>query len=120
MDDNVKDIKENLRGLFRDHIRLYSLKGIEKSSLFLGVIATFFIVLIFFIMGIIFASLALSKYLNALLDNAYLGYLLVGAGDVLVAVLLLVLVQRTRVPLLTSLFVKILVNIFKIEEDEDQ
>ena len=118
--DSIKDIKENLQTIFKDEVRLYSLKGVEKSAMFLGVIATFFIVLIFIILGIVFGSLALANYLNAVLEHAYLGYLIVGGTDILMAVLIVILVQRTKVPLLTSLFVKILVNIFNIREDEDK
>lgn len=118
--DSIKDIKENLQSIFKDEVRLYSLKGVEKSSMFLGVIATFFIVLIFIILGIVFGSLALANYLNVKLDHAYWGYLIVGGTDILLAVLLVAWVIKRKVPLLTSLFVKILVNIFNIREDEDK
>lgn len=118
--DNMNEIKEDLQRLVKDHIRLYSLKGVEKSSLFLGVIATFFIVLAFFMLGIVLGSIALANYLNTQLDHAFLGHLIVGAGDIVLAILILMIVQRTRVPLLSSLFVRILVNLFKLGEDEDQ
>ena len=118
--DNMNEIKEDLQGLVKDHIRLYSLKGVEKSSLFLGVIATFFIVLTFFMLGIVFGSLALANYLNASLDHSFLGYLIVGGGDILLAIQTVLIVQRTKVPLMSSLFVRILVNIFKLGEDEDK
>jgi len=118
--DSIKDIKENLQSIFKDEVRLYSLKGVEKSSMFLGVIATFFIVLIFIIMGIVFGSLALANYLNVKLNHAYWGYLIVGGADILLAILLVLRVVKRKIPLLTSLFVKILVNIFNIREDEDK
>jgi uncharacterized membrane protein len=118
--DSFKDIKEDLQTILKDEVRLYSLKGIEKTSMLLGVIATFIIVLIIFVLGIVFGSLALAKVLNASLDHEYLGYLIVGGGDLLLSVLLIVWVQRTKVPLLTSLFIKILVNIFNIGSDEDK
>ena len=118
--DNMNEIKEDLQGMVKDHIRLYSLKGVEKSSLFLGVIMTFFIVLTFFMLGIVFGSLALANYLNAQLDHTFLGYLIVGGADIVLSILLVIIVQRTKVPLLTNLMVRILVNIFNIKEDEDQ
>jgi hypothetical protein len=118
--DSIKEIKENLQTIFKDEVRLYSLKGVEKTSMLLGVIATFFIVLLFIILGIVFGSIALASYLNTLLDNAYWGYLIVGGTDILLAILTVGLVKRTKVPLLTNLFVRILVNIFNIKEDEDK
>lgn len=118
--DSFKDLKENLQSIFKDEVRLYSLKGVEKTSMLLGVIATFFIVMIFFMLGIVFGSLALADILNEHLDHSYLGHLIVGAGDLLISVLLILWVLRTKVPLLTSLFVKILVNIFNIRSDEDK
>jgi hypothetical protein len=118
--DSPKDIKENLRSILRDEVRLYSLKGQEKSSTFLGVIATFFIVLIIFILGIVFGSIALANFLNSRFENMYAGYLIVGGGDILLAGLLILWVIRSKVPLLTSLFVKILINLFNIRNDEDK
>jgi len=118
--DSPKDIKENLRSILRDEVRLYSLKGVEKSSTFLGVIATFFIVLIIFILGIVFGSIALANFLNSRFENMYAGYLIVGGGDILLAGLLILWVIRSKVPLLTSLFVKILINLFNIRNDEDK
>jgi hypothetical protein len=118
--DSPKDIKENLRSILRDEVRLYSLKGVEKSSTFLGVIATFFIVLIIFILGIVFGSIALANFLNSRFENIYAGYLIVGGGDILLAGLLILWVIRSKVPLLTSLFVKILINLFNIRNDEDK
>ena len=118
--DSIKDIKENLQTIFKDEVRLYSLKGIEKTAMLLGVIATFFIVLLFIILGIVFASIALASYLNTMLDHAYWGYLMVGGVDIILGILTVVVVKRTKVPLLTSLFVRILVNIFNIKEDEDK
>ncbi len=118
--DSIKDIKENLQTIFKDEVRLYSLKGIEKTAMLLGVIATFFIVLLFIILGIVFGSLALANFLNAKLEHAFWGHLIVGGADILLAVLLVILVVRRKAPLLTSLFVKILVNIFNIREDEDK
>jgi len=118
--DNLKDIRDNLQSIFKDEVRLYSLKGVEKTSKLLGVIATFVIVLIFFILGIVFGSLALANILNARLDHEFLGYIMVGGADILLAVLIILWVLRTKVPLLTSLFIKILINIFNIPSDEDK
>ena len=54
------------------------------------------------------------------MGHDFLGYLIVAGADVLLAVLLLILVARRKVPLLTNLFVRSIVSIFKISEDEDQ
>jgi hypothetical protein len=118
--ESLNDIKDNLKSIFQDEVKLYTLKGVEKASLFLGIIATFFIVTIVILLALVFASIALAKFLNLRLDHDFMGYLIVAGGDVLLAVLLLILVARRKVPLLTSLFVRTIVSIFKISEDEDQ
>jgi len=118
--DNFKDIKDDLQSIFKDQVRLYSLKGVEKTAMRLGVIATFIIVMIFFILGIAFGSLALAKILNSSMDHEFIGYIIVGGADILLSVLLILWVVKSGVPLLTSLFVKILVNIFNIRSDEDK
>ena len=118
--DNFKDIKNDLQSIYKDQVRLYSLQGVEKTSRLLGVIATFIIVLIFFILGIVFASLALANILNSNMDHEFMGYIIVGGADILLSILLILWVLKTKVPLLTSLFVKILVNIFNIRSDEDK
>lgn len=118
--ESLHDIKDSLRSIFKDEVQLYTLKGVEKASLFLGIIATFFIVTIVFLLGIIFGSIALAKFLNGRLDHDFMGYLIVAGGDVLLAILLLIMVARRKIPLLTNLFVRAIVSIFKINEDEDQ
>ena len=119
--ESLNDIKDNLRSIFKDEVQLYTLKGVEKASLFLGIIATFFIVTIVVLLGIIFGSIALAKYLNLRLDHEFMGYLIVAGADVLLAALLLIMVARRKVPLLTNLFVRAIASIFKIyEEDENQ
>jgi predicted branched-subunit amino acid permease len=118
--ESLHELKDSLRTIFRDEVQLYTLRGVEKASLFLGIIATFFIVTMVVLLGIIFGSIALAKYLNLILEHAFMGYLLVAGADLLLAVVLLILVARRKVPLLTSLFVRAIVSIFKINEDEDQ
>ncbi len=118
--ESLSDIKDSLKSIFKDEVQLYTLKGVEKVSLFLGIIATFIIVTIVFLLGIIFGSIALAKYLNVRLDHEFMGYLIVAGGDIVLALILLIMVGRRKVPLLTSLFVRTFVSIFKISEDEDQ
>jgi hypothetical protein len=118
--ESLNEIKDSLKSIFKDEVQLYTLKGVEKASLFLGIIATFFIVTIVILLGIIFGSIALAKYLNLTLGHEFTGYLIVAGVDVMLAVLILIMVSRRKIPLLTNLFVRTIVSIFKISEDEDQ
>ena len=118
--ESLNDIRDSLRSIFRDEVQLYTLKGVEKASLFLGIIATFFIVTIVFLLAVIFGSVALAKLLNGKLDHDFMGYLIVAGADLVLALLLLIIVARSKVPLLTNLFVRAIVSIFKIREDENQ
>lgn len=117
--ENLNDIKDNLRSILKDEVQLYTLKGVEKASLFLGIIATFFIVTVVILLGIIFGSIALAKFLNLKLDHDSMGFLIVAGGDMLLALILLIWVTRRRIPLLSNLFVRAIVSIFKINKDED-
>ncbi|MCK4853582.1 MAG: phage holin family protein [Bacteroidales bacterium] len=118
--DSINDIKDDLKSIFKDEVKLYTLKGVEKSSLFLGIIATFFIITIFILLGIVFGSIALANYLNIRLDHDFMGYLMVSGADILLAAILLFWVAKRKTPLLTNLFVKAIVSIFNIRDDEDK
>ena len=85
-----------------------------------GITATFFINTIFILLGIVFGSIALANYFHVKLDHEFMGYWIVAGGDILLAIILLFLVVRRKVPLLTNLFLRAIVSKFNIRDDEDQ
>ena len=117
--DSLKDLWNSLASLFKDELRFYTLKGVEKSSLLLGLIATIFIISIFCLLVFVFGSVALANYINFKLESGYLGYLIISGGYLIILILILIWMLKRKTPLLTGIFVKSLISIFNIPEDED-
>lgn len=117
--DSLKDLWNSLASLFKDELRFYTLKGVEKSSLLLGLIATIFIISIFCLLVFVFGSVALANYINFKLESVFLGYLIVSGGYLIILILILLWMRQRKTPLLTGIFVKSLISIFNIPEDED-
>ena len=118
--DSLKDIWNSLTTLYKDKLRFYTLKGVEKSSLFMGFIATIFIMSVFCLLILIFGSFALANFLNSKLDSIFLGYLIISGAYLFIMILLLVVAVKRKAPLLTNTFVRSLISLFNIPEDEDQ
>ena len=118
--ESLKDIWNSLVALYKDEVRLYTLKGVEKSSLFLGLIATIFIISVFCLLVMVFGSIALAHFLNGMLGSGFLGYLIVAGAYMVIMALMLIWMVRRRTPLMTNIFIRSLISIFNIPKDEDQ
>lgn len=118
--DSFKDIWNELTTLYNDKVRLYTLKGVEKSSLFMGFIVSIFIISAFCLLTLIFGSVALANFLNFKLESIFLGYLIVSGVYLFIMMLLLLVIIKRKTPLLTNTFIRSLISLFNITEDEDQ
>ena len=118
--ESLKDIWNSLVGLYKDEVRFYTLKGVEKASILLGLLATIFIVAVFCLLVMIFGSVALANFLNATLNSDFLGYLIVMGAYLVVMVIMFAMMARRKTPMLTNVFIRSLISIFNIPEDEDQ
>ena len=79
------------------------------AFLFLGVIAFFLF---------IFLSIALSAYLNQVLESFYLGYLIIAGGYLVILVIIFLLLRTRKIQnWLESVFIRISENI-NVDEDE--
>lgn len=117
--ERLNDIFNSLNELYKDKARFYSLKGVEKTSLFLGLIATIFFISIFCLLVLIFGSIALAGFFNSLWESTWLGYLAVCGGYFLIMIILLIWMSKRNQPLLTGVFIRALLSIFNIPNDED-
>jgi len=118
--DSLKDLWKGFLALYKDKLRFYSLKGVEKTSLFLGLIATICIISVLCMLVMVFASVGLAHFLNAEFNSFFLGYLCVSGIYLIIMLLTLWWVANRRTPLLTSVFVRTLISLFNIPEDEDK
>ena len=118
--ESLNDIWKSLVALYKDEVRFYTLKGVEKASLLLGLLGTIVIISVFCLLVLIFGSIALANFLNAKLASGFIGYLLVTGAYLIVMVLMFIWMVKRKTPLLTNIFVKSLISIFNIPDDEDQ
>jgi hypothetical protein len=118
--ERLNDIWNSLVALYKDEVRFYTLKGVEKASLLLGLLGTIVIISVFCLLVLIFGSIALANFLNAKLASGFIGYLIVTGAYLIVMVLMFIWMVKRKTPLLTNIFVKSLISIFNIPEDEDQ
>jgi low temperature requirement protein LtrA len=117
--ESLKDIWNSLTTLYKDKVRFYTLKGVEKSSLFMGLIATILFVSAFCIMVLIFGSVALANFLNTRLESTFLGYLIVSGAYLVITIFMLIWMVKRKTPLFAGIFVRTLISLFNITEDED-
>lgn len=118
--ESLKDIWNSFTTLYKDKVRFYTLKGVEKSSLLLGLLSTIAIISVIFLMVLIFGSFALANFLNTKLDSGFLGYLIVAGIYLITVFILFFLMIRRNAPLLTGFFIRFLISLFNISDDEDQ
>ena len=112
---NLNNITDDTKVLVEDYLRLFSGKFSEKLALFLGILASVFVLFTLILILVIFSSFALAGYLNKMLPGEYWGYGIVTGIYLLTIVFLLLKIFRTKTPLFSNLFVKLIVTVMNIE-----
>jgi len=113
--DNINNISDDTRSLINDHLKLFSIKQTEKLARFFGLLSTIFILSIILLIVIIFSSFALAGILNSLLNTPFGGYLIVSGIYLMVIILVIISMKRTKRPLLSNAIAKSLAAVFEIE-----
>lgn len=85
----MKSLFEKIEGFGKTSYELYKLKSISKTVEVVSTFAFRGALLIILLMGIFFASIGLSLWLGALLDQPYLGFLCVAAFYIVLGAVLL-------------------------------
>lgn len=114
---NLNNITDDTKVLVEDYLRLFSGKFSEKLALFLGILASVFVLFTLILILVIFSSFALAGYLNKMLPGEYWGYGIVTGIYLLTIVFLLIKIFRTKTPLFSNLFVKLIVTVMNIDLD---
>ena len=112
---NLNNISDDTESLVRDYLKLFSIKQTEKLSLYLGILATVFILSLLLLIIIVFWSFALAGYLNDVLANDYWGFWIVSGFYVLVIALIIFKMIKTKRPPLSNLFVKLIVSVMSLD-----
>ena len=113
--NNINNISDDTESLVRDYLKLFSIKQTEKLSLYLGILATVFILSLLLLIIIVFWSFALAGYLNDILANDYWGFWIVSGFYILVIALVIFKMIKTKRPPLSNLFVKLIVSVMSLD-----
>ena len=116
--DQLNDISGDSRSLLKDYWSLFSIKQAEKLSLFLGILASFFILSTILLILIVFGSFFLAGALNSALGSGFWGYLIVGGAYLVVIGFLVIRMIRMKKPLFYGFFIKVMVNVLNIQMEE--
>jgi hypothetical protein len=100
-----------------NHLKLFSIRQTEKLARFFGLLSTIFIISIILLIVVLFFSFALAGVLNNLLNTSVWGYLAVSGLYIMVILIILMNMRKTKKPLLSNTIAKSIARVFDIEED---
>ncbi len=113
----IDKLSGDSRTLVEDYLKLFSVKQSEKLALLLGILFSFIILSVLLLIVILFSSFALAAWLNSILSGDYTGFLLVGGLYVLLTLLLLIRIIRSKTPLMANFFSRLVTSILGVKHD---
>jgi len=116
--NQINDISKDTESLVKEYVKLFSIKQSEKLALFLGIIASVFLLATLLLIVVVFSSFAFAGYLNKIMAGEYWGYVIVGGSYILIIILLIVKIFRTKTPLLGNFFARLIVTVLDLETDD--
>ena len=93
---NLNNITDDTKVLVEDYLRLFSGKFSEKLALFLGILASVFVLFTLIMILVIFSSFTLAGYLSKVLPGEYWGFGIVSGIYLLTIVFFIVKIFRTK------------------------
>jgi uncharacterized membrane protein (DUF485 family) len=114
---NLNDLSDESQDLAKDYLKYISLTASKKFALLIGVLVTTFLLSLIFLLVITLVSFALAGMLNTILDSQFAGFGIVIGIYFLAIGLIIRHIYKTRAPLFSNMFVKILAFIFEIDSD---
>ncbi len=114
---NLNDISEESQDLAKEYLKYISLTASKKMALLIGIVVTTFILSLLFLIVITLVSFALAGMLNTLLNSQYAGFGIVISLYFLAVAFIARHIYKTKAPLFSNMFVKILAFIFEIDSD---
>lgn len=118
--NNLNNITGDSEAIARDYKKLIMLKFSEKFALTLGILTSVFIISTLLLIVVVFCSFSLAGYLNKILQSEFLGFLVVTGIYFLTIFIILIRMLKTQSPLLTNLFVKLIVFILDVEVSQSK
>jgi len=114
---NLNDLSDESQDLAKDYLKYISLTASKKLALLIGVLVTTFLLSLIFLLVITLVSFALAGMLNTILESQFAGFGIVIGIYFLAIGLIIRHIYKTRAPLFSNMFVKILAFIFEIDSD---
>lgn len=114
---NLNNLSDESQDLAKDYLKYISLTASKKLALLIGVVVTTFLLSLIFLLVITLVSFALAGMLNALLNSQFAGFAIVIGVYFLAVGLIIRHIYKTRAPLFSNMFVKILAFIFEIDSE---
>ena len=113
--NNIDSISNDTENIVKDYQKLMIIRITERLSLFIGILFTVFILLTLLLVVDVILSFGLALHLNTLLSSEFWGFMIVAGLYLLVIVFLILRMMRTETPLLSNLFVKLMVFVLDID-----
>lgn len=113
--DQMNDIGKDTESLVKEYIRLFSIRQSEKLALFLGILSSVFVLATLLLIVVIFSSFALAAYLNKILPGDFWGFWIVGGAYVLLIILLLIRIFKSKTPLFGNFFARMISTVMDLD-----
>ncbi len=116
--NNIDSLTTDTENIAKDYLNLLIVRITERLSLFIGILFSVFIISTLLLIVVLIGSIALAGFLNKILDSYFWGHLIVAGAYLLVIALLVIRMIRSETPLLSNLFVKLMIFILDIEDPQ--
>ena len=116
--NNIDSLTTDTENIAKDYLNLLVIRITERLSLFIGILFSVFIISTLLLIVVLISSIALAGFLNKILNSFFWGHLIVAGAYLLVIALLVIKMVRSETPLLSNLFVKLMIFILDIEDPQ--
>jgi len=116
--NNIDSLTSDTENIAKDYLNLLVIRITERLSLFIGILFSVFVICTLLLIVVLIFSISLAGFLNEILHGKFWGDLIVAGSYLLVIVFLVIKMIRSETPLLSNLFVKLMIFILDIEDPQ--
>ena len=116
--NNIDSLTTDTENIAKDYLNLLIIRITERLSLFVGIIFSIFVISTLLLIVVLIGSIALAGFLNKILDSYFWGHLIIVGVYLLGIALLVIKMVRSETPLLSDLFVRLMVFILDVNDTE--
>ena len=116
--EQINDIGKDTESLVKEYIRLFSIRQSEKLALILGILSSVFVLATLLLIVVVFSSFALAAYLNKILPGDFWGFWIVGGAYVLLIILLIIRIFKSKTPLFGNFFARMISTVLDLDTED--